>query len=202
MSFLTRQKLKKDPFSQFALWFEDAKKSSGMQYPEAMCVSNIGEGGFPDARMVLLKNFDERGFVFYTNLDSPNKKWKMVSAKMALTFYWPGIRRQVRIQGTTELVSDEEANEYFASRPRLSQLGAWASDQSEVLESRATLVKKVAKYAVKFVGKQVPRPPHWTGVRVIPIKVEFWQDQRNRLHDRFLFIRNKNNQWDIKRLYP
>ncbi len=202
MSFLTRQKLEKDPFSQFARWFEDAKKSSGMQYPEAMCVSNMGEEGFPDARMVLLKNFDERGFVFYTNLDSPNKKGKMVPAKMALTFYWPGIRRSVRIQGTTELVSDEEADEYFASRPRLSQLGAWASDQSEVLESRTTLVKKVAKYAIKFAGKAVPRPPHWTGVRVIPRKVEFWQDQCNRLHDRFLYQRNKNNAWDIKRLYP
>ena len=202
MSLLSKQKLQPDPFTQFAEWFEDAKEGSGMQYPEAMCVSNIGKDGYPDSRMVLLKSVDERGFVFYTNLDSPNKKEYMHSSKMAITFYWPGLRRQVRVQGETELVSKKEADDYFTSRPRLSQLGAWASDQSEVLDTRATLVKKVAKYAVKFAGKPVPRPPHWTGVRIIPKKVEFWQDQKNRLHDRFLYTRHKSGKWEIKRLYP
>jgi len=165
-------------------------------------LSTVDSRGNPDGRMVLLKEFDERGFVFYTNMNSPKGKDLLKNKKAALTFYWEKVRRQVRIQGSTELVSTEEADAYFASRPRQAQLGAWASKQSEVLSKRSVLIKAFAKFTLKFGRKKVPRPDYWTGVRLIPKKIEFWQERSYRLHDRFLYTRIQKNRWKVVRLYP
>jgi pyridoxamine 5'-phosphate oxidase len=191
----------KDPFIQFDQWFKVAKRCSAIEDATAMCLSTINVDDFPDGRMVLLKDFDTRGFVFYTNLHSVKGRALTKTPKAALTFYWEPLRRQVRIQGKTEIVSDKEADAYWCTRPRLSQLGAWASKQSERLASRMILVKDVAKFALKFGAGPIPRPPYWTGIRVVPRRIEFWQGGSNRLHDRFLYIRTKN-RWALQRLYP
>jgi len=166
-----------------------------------MCVSTVDPKGRPDARMVLLKTYDERGFVFYTNLHSPKGKQLHHQPYAALTFYWEPLKKQVRIQGKTESVSDAEADAYWKTRARLSQLGAWASKQSEPLSSRTILVKDVAKLAIQYGVRPVPRPAWWTGVRVIPQSIEFWRGRLNRLHDRFLYTR-KGDEWQVQRLYP
>jgi pyridoxamine 5'-phosphate oxidase len=157
--------------------------------------------GYPDGRMVLLKEFDERGFVFYTNLRSIKGKALAKTPKAALTFYWEPLKKQVRIQGRTEIVSDAEADAYWKTRPRLSQIGAWASRQSEPLSSRAFLIKEVARLTLQFGLKPVPRPPYWTGIRVIPQRIEFWEAFANRLHDRLLYTR-QGRSWRVQRLYP
>jgi pyridoxamine 5'-phosphate oxidase len=193
--------LPSDPYVLFGKWFDAAKRCKGVEDPTAMCVSTADGQGRPDARMVLLKNFDDRGFVFYTNLQSPKGKQLHHQPYVALTFYWEPLKKQVRIQGKTEIVSDAEADAYWRTRARLSQLGAWASKQSEELSSRAILIKDVAKLALKYGTGPVPRPPYWTGVRVIPQKIEFWEARLNRLHDRFLYIR-EGTRWQVHRLYP
>lgn len=166
-----------------------------------MCVSTIDPQGYPDGRMVLLKEFDERGFVFYTNLNSIKGKSLKKLLRAALAFYWEPLKKQVRIQGKAEIVSDKEADAYWKTRPRLSQLGAWASKQSEPLSSRARLVAEVARLAAKYKFSPIPRPPFWTGVRVVPRKIEFWQGRANRLHDRFLYTK-RGDRWRMHRLYP
>jgi len=191
----------KDPIAQFKEWFEAAKRAKTIVDPTAMCVATADGQGRPDARMVLLKGYDERGFVFYTNLHSPKGKQLHDHPYAALTFYWEPLKKQVRIQGKTEIVSDAEADAYWKTRARLSQLGAWASKQSEELSTRAILIKDVAQLAIKLGTGPVPRPPFWTGVRVIPERIEFWKAGMNRLHNRFLYTR-KGDAWQVQRLYP
>ena len=196
-----RQPPNLNPLRQFAAWFAHAKRAGGCALPEAMCLSTVDAQGRPDARMVLLKGVDERGFIFYTNLQSPKGRQLRHRPEAALTFCWEPMQRQVRIQGRTALVSRAEADAYFATRPRLSQLSAWASKQSAGLISRAVLDRRLARLITRFRGKPVPRPPHWSGIRVIPERIEFWQVRPNRLHDRFLYTR-RSTRWTIQRLSP
>ena len=190
-----------DPIAQFSRWFADAKACKAILQANAMCVSTIDLNGFPDGRMLLLKGFDEKGFVFYTNHNSVKGQSLAKNPKASLTFHWDPLKRQIRIQGTTSLVTDAEADAYWKTRPRISQIGAWASIQSEPLDSNRTFIKRLADYALKFGVAPVPRPPYWTGVRVHPIKIEFWRERRGRLHERILYTR-KDNGWNIVRLYP
>lgn len=201
MPSLSQSELLHDPFKQFARWFRDANRSKKVACPEAMCLSTIDREDFPDARMVLLKEHDDAGFVFYTNTRSIKAQSLAKIAKAALTFYWEPLQRQVRIQGITQPVSSQEADAYFRTRPRLAQIGAWASRQSDVLNDRATLERRFDKFVRRFRGKPVPRPPYWGGYRLIPSKFEFWQGGPYRLHDRFLFVK-KRKRWQIRRLYP
>ena len=191
-----------DPFALFARWFEQAKEAEPI-YPEAMCLATVDETGMPDARMVLLKDFDERGFVFYTNMESAKGRQIRATGKAALTFWWRNLKRQVRIRGITEQVSDEEADAYFATRPKGSQIGAWASKQSREMESPHALEKNALREATRFGLGEVPRPPYWTGVRVIPLQMEFWHERPFRLHERIQFTREAPEApWTKRRLYP
>ncbi|MBO0345467.1 pyridoxamine 5'-phosphate oxidase [Roseibium limicola] len=192
----------KDPFSLFHTWLEDAKGSEPND-PNAVAVATVDEGGLPNVRMVLLKDFDERGFVFYTNFESAKGRELLSAGKGAMCFHWKSLRRQVRLRGTIEQVSDAEADEYYQSRPRGSRIGAWASKQSRPLESRFALEKEVAKYTAKFNIGDIPRPEHWSGLRLVPSSIEFWHDRPFRLHDRVLFTRNTPTEaWSTERLYP
>ncbi|MEX0759052.1 MAG: pyridoxamine 5'-phosphate oxidase [Tistlia sp.] len=189
-----------DPLSLFQEWLEEARASEPND-PDAMVLASVGEDGMPSARMVLLKGCDAAGFVFYTNYDSRKGRQLLAHPKAALLFHWKSLRRQVRIEGPVEQVSAEEAEAYFASRPRQSQIGAWASDQSRPLESRYALEKRVARFAAKHAVGSVPRPPHWSGFRILPRLLEFWKDGAFRLHDRFVYHR-EGEGWRIERLYP
>jgi len=191
--------LNEHPIDLFSAWFEEAKKSE-INDPQAMSFSSVSEDGYPSVRMVLLRNFDKRGFVFFTNYNSRKAKEIEINAKGALCFHWKSIRRQVRAIGRVEKVSDSESDEYYFSRPLGSQIGAWASRQSEHLESREKLMKKVQKYEEKFRDKP-PRPPFWGGYRLVPQEMEFWSDGKFRLHDRFNF-KLVEEEWRINRLYP
>ncbi|HQH26268.1 MAG TPA: pyridoxamine 5'-phosphate oxidase [Oligoflexia bacterium] len=200
---LRRSALCANPFLQFEKWFRAANRCFWLVFPEAMHLATIDEQGFPDGRFVLLKSFDERGFVFYTNSNSAKGRALKLRPHGALTFYWEALQRQVRVQGVVSPVSAEEADAYFASRPRASQIGAWASQQSEPLESRAVLERCTAEFKTKFAGRKIPRPPHWSGYRLRPEKFEFWQIRPNRLHDRFCYTKNQSDDgWKIVRLNP
>lgn len=190
----------KNPIQQFREWFGEAT-AAGLTLPEAACLSTVSPEGLPEGRMILLKGADEGGFVFYTNLESAKARSLEAHPHAALTFYWEPFRRQVRIQGKVTLVSDAEADAYFRSRPRDSQLGAWASHQSEPLDSSETLGRRYGEFEKKFMGQEVPRPPHWGGYRIIPETVEFWIERPHRLHDRFLYTR-QGSGWVITRLSP
>ena len=191
-----------EPLRLFAAWFAEAKRSEPVN-PDAMTLATIGRDGLPNARMVLLKGFDDRGFVFYTNRDSIKGRELAEEPKAALTFYWKSLQRQVRARGTVEPVSQDEADAYFASRSRMAQIGAWASKQSAALESRMAFEKAVARYTAKFAIGTVPRPPHWSGYRVVPQEIEFWQERPFRLHDRVAFTRSGLTvPWSKTRLYP
>lgn len=191
-----------EPFRLFADWFAEAK-SSEPNDPNAMAVASVDETGLPNLRMVLLKGFDEAGFVFYTNFESRKGREILAHPKAALLFHWKSLRRQVRIRGTVEVVSAAEADEYYASRPRGSRIGAWASRQSRPLESRFALEKAVADYTMKFGIGEIPRPSHWSGFRVVPVAFEFWHDRPFRLHDRIEFTRETPGAaWTKGRLYP
>ncbi|MFP1131714.1 pyridoxamine 5'-phosphate oxidase [Asticcacaulis sp. W401b] len=189
-----------EPFDLFGQWLMDARAKEPND-PNAMTVATVDADGMPDARMVLLKDFDRQGFVFYTNTQSAKGRQILGARKAALLFHWKSLRRQVRIRGTIEIVSDAEADEYFASRARNSQIGAWASEQSRPLESRFALEKRVAEYGLKFGIGAVPRPPHWTGFRIVPTEMEFWRDKPFRLHDRLKFER-AGDGWVKSKLYP
>jgi len=191
-----------EPLRLFADWFEMAKHAEPVN-PEAMTLSTVDAEGQPNARMVLLKGFDERGFVFYTNLGSAKGHELAGAPKAALTFYWKSLQRQVRLRGHVEPVAAAEADAYFATRSRMAQVGAWASKQSTPLESRLAFEKAVALYTAKFGVGAVPRPPHWSGFRVVPQAIEFWQERPFRLHDRVVFTRSApNTPWRKTRLYP
>ncbi len=191
-----------EPFRLFAEWLKEAEAKE-INDPNAMAVATVDADGFPDVRMVLLKGLDPRGFVFYTNFESKKGLELLATGKAALLFHWKTLRRQIRIRGPVEVVSDEEADAYFASRARTSRIGAWASRQSRPLESRFALEKAVAEYGLKFGFGEVPRPPHWSGFRVLPRAIEFWHDRQFRLHDRIEFTRASfDAPWEKVRLYP
>jgi pyridoxamine 5'-phosphate oxidase len=190
-----------DPFALFALWMKEAAASEPRD-PDACALATVDAGGLPDVRMVLLKKFDQRGFVFFTNTESNKGQELEGNLKAALVLHWKSLNRQIRIRGAVERISAAESDDYFASRPRGAQIGAWASQQSRPLDSRATLEAAVAEYEKKYPGP-VPRPPHWCGYRVIPLEIEFWMDQPFRLHDRLVFSRaNPDDAWSKERLYP
>ena len=189
-----------DPFTLFDSWFAEAKASEPND-PDAMALATADADGHPSVRMVLLKGHDERGFVFYTNLDSRKGGELAANPSAALLFHWKSLRRQVRIEGPVSAVSEVEANAYFASRGRTSRIGAWASDQSRPLDRRETFVERVAEVGRRFEGEEVPRPPRWSGFRVTPKAIEFWEDGEHRLHHRRLFTRN-GDRWSEGLLYP
>ncbi|WP_420411790.1 pyridoxamine 5'-phosphate oxidase [Roseibium sp.] len=190
------------PFDLFDEWLEDAKGSE-MNDPNALALSTVDPDGLPNVRMVLLKGFDETGFVFYTNLESAKGHELLSAQKAAMCFHWKSLRRQVRIRGEIVQVSDQEADEYYQSRPRGSRIGAWASKQSRPLESRFALEKEVAKFTAKFGISDIPRPDHWSGLRLVPSEIEFWADRPFRLHDRVQFTRSAPSEpWSKQRLYP
>ena len=189
-----------EPLRLFAAWLEDAAKSEPND-PNAVALATVDEDGLPDVRMVLLKGFDEAGFVFYTNFESAKGKEILASMKAAMCFHWKSLRRQVRIRGPVEIVTDAEADTYFATRPRGSRIGAWASKQSRPLESRFALEKAVAEYTARYAIGEIPRPSYWSGFRIMPTAIEFWHDRPFRLHDRVVFTRSGTG-WERARLYP
>ncbi len=191
-----------EPLRLFAAWFAEAKRTEPVN-PDAMTLATVDAEGWPNARMVLLKGFDERGFVFYTNADSAKGHELAAAPKAALTFYWKSLLRQVRVRGTVTPVSQEEADAYFATRSRMAQIGAWASKQSTALESRLAFEKAIARFTAKVAIGAVPRPKNWSGYRVAPQEIEFWQERQFRLHDRVVFRRTAmSGPWKKTRLYP
>ena len=193
---------REDPFALFEHWLEDAKAKEPND-PNAVALATADEAGCPDVRMVLLKGFDARGFVFYTNTDSAKGLQLEANPNAAMCFHWKSLRRQIRIRGPISQVSAEEADAYFNSRARDSRIGAWASKQSHELESRFALEKRVAQYAAKFNIGEIPRPENWTGYRLDPQRIEFWRDRAFRLHDRMVFERTQSREtWSVSRLYP
>ncbi|HYC91332.1 MAG TPA: pyridoxamine 5'-phosphate oxidase [Thermoanaerobaculia bacterium] len=198
---LLENDLEKSPFRQFARWFEEAKQRQP-QFHEAMTVSTCGADGVVSSRMSLLKGFDEHGFVFYTNYNSRKGKQLSENARISLCFFWAALDRQVRVEGVAVKTTAEESDAYFASRPRGSQLGAWASSQSSVIAGRGDLDARFAELETSYRERQIPRPPHWGGYRVIPVEIEFWQGRADRLHDRFVYRLREPRDWVIERLSP
>ena len=191
-----------NPIDLFEDWFNEAKKTE-INDPNALALATVGKNGTPSVRMVLLKGFDTNGFVFYTNLESRKANEFKSNPNVAVCFHWKSLQRQVRIEGQVSQVSDEEADEYFNSRARLSRIGAWASMQSQVLESRDYLLTRLNTFEEKYNGETIPRPTHWSGNRIKAKRIEFWQDGEYRLHDRFIFEKAADTDtWKITRLNP
>lgn len=190
-----------NPFTQFDLWFQEAVAAK-IYLPNAMALATATKEGRPSARFVLLKDFDEQGFVFYTNYESPKARELAENPQASLVFYWAELRRQVRIDGTVSKVSPEESEAYFRSRPPESRLAAWASRQSEVLPRRELLEKRYEELVAEYEGREIPLPPYWGGFRVAPSRIEFWQNSESRLHDRICYTRIVDDRWLIERLSP
>lgn len=192
-----------DPFSRFSDWYQDARKAEP-DLANAMTLATLDDDGMPDARIVLLKELEEGAFVFYTNLESAKGLQLAHHPKAALVFHWKSLKRQVRVRGPVTPVSDDQADTYFAGRPRESKIGAWASDQSRPMEGMFVLERRVAKETARFGLGDVPRPPHWSGFRVTPLQIEFWQDKPFRLHEREVFSRATidDPDWQVTRLFP
>ncbi len=191
-----------DPFALFTAWMAEAEASEPND-PNAMALATVGADGMPSLRMVLLKGLDSEGFVFYTNLESRKGEQLKANPKAALCLHWKSLERSVRVEGTVTPVSDSEADAYFASRPRSSRIGAWASRQSRPLTGRFELERRIAEYTAKFGLGEVPRPPFWSGYRLAPLRIEFWKNGAFRLHDRLLFRRERvTDGWIIERLFP
>lgn len=202
MTQLMETDLDPDPFVQFEQWF-DAAKAAGITMPEAMTVATSALDGEVSARVSLLKSFDHRGFVFYTNYHSRKAKQIHDNPRAALVFWWQTLERQVRIEGAVVRTTEEESDDYFATRPRGSQLGAWASEQSRVLAGRGALDARFEELSSTYKDVPIPRPPHWGGYRVIPLLFEFWQGRGDRLHDRFWYrLRSDVKDWVVERLSP
>ncbi|MGO7906339.1 pyridoxamine 5'-phosphate oxidase [Rhizobium leguminosarum] len=191
-----------EPFKLFAEWLKEAELSEPND-PNAVALATVDEDGLPNVRMVLLKGFDEDGFVFYTNFESQKGREILGQKKAAMCFHWKSLRRQVRLRGPVEIVTDAEADDYFKTRARGSRIGAWASRQSRPLESRFALEKAVAEYTARYAIGEIARPAHWSGFRIRPTSIEFWKDQKFRLHDRVEFRRpSPEGEWDKVRMYP
>lgn len=191
-----------EPFALFEAWLNEAIKSEPND-PNAMALATVDSDGLPDVRMVLMKGFDTEGFVFYSHIASQKGRELAANPKAALLFHWKSLRRQVRIRGNVTPVTDAEADAYFATRPKQAQIGAWASKQSQELESRFAFEQAIAKVAAKYVIGDVPRPPGWSGWRITPLRIEFWHDRPFRLHDRIEFRRDAAGQkWSKTRMYP
>jgi pyridoxamine 5'-phosphate oxidase len=190
-----------DPFPLFNRWFSDAEAHE-INDPNAMSLATVDATGLPNVRVVLLKGYDTRGFVFYTNLESQKGQEIEAHALAALNFHWKSLRRQIRLRGHLEAVSDQEADDYYHSRPRQSQLGAWASEQSRPVENRVALEHAFKEIENKYKNEEIiPRPPHWSGRRLVPSMIEFWEDGAHRLHNRVRYQRD-GSAWTVQRLYP
>ncbi len=192
--------IKANPYEQFGIWFDEALAGDYTD-PNAFALSTVSSDGRPSSRILLLKDFDENGFVFYTNYESRKGDELAQNPYSSMLFFWDKYERQVRIEGIAERLSAEESEKYFNSRPYTSRIGAWASEQSRVLKSRFTLVRNVAKVMMKY-PRTVPLPPFWGGYRLVPKAIEFWQGRESRLHDRFRFIQSEDGSWSFVRLYP
>ena len=190
-----------DPIEQFRRWFEEAL-AAGLHEPNAMTLATATSDGRPAARVVLLKGFEERGFVFYTNYEGRKGRELEENPYCALVFYWGELERQVRIEGRASRISGEESDAYYRSRPLGSRLGAWVSEQSRPVGDRATLEERLRELEDEYEGREVPRPPFWGGYRVVPEEIEFWQGRENRLHDRLLYSRQSDEGWSMARLQP
>jgi pyridoxamine 5'-phosphate oxidase len=190
-----------DPYAHFSTWFAEAEANEPSD-PNAMTVVTATPDGKPSARTILLKGVDPRGFVFYTNKQSRKAGELAANTQIALLFYWKSLGRQIRIEGRIEHVTDAEADAYYATRPRVSRLGAWASDQSRPLATRSDLERRLAEYDAKYPGEDIPRPPHWSGYRVLPAYFEFWQNMEFRLHDRTIYEPAAGGGWTTGKLFP
>ncbi|MEZ2222251.1 pyridoxamine 5'-phosphate oxidase [Rhizobium sp. RCC_161_2] len=191
-----------EPFALFATWLREAEATEPND-PNAVALATVDKDGLPNVRMVLLKGFDSQGFVFYTNFESQKGQEILSQKKAAMCFHWKSLRRQVRLRGLVEVVSDREADEYYKTRARGSRIGAWASKQSRALEGRFALEKAVAEYTARYALGDIPRPPYWSGFRIRPLSIEFWHDRQFRLHDRIEFRREvPEGAWEKVRMYP
>ncbi|SCB20073.1 pyridoxamine 5'-phosphate oxidase [Rhizobium multihospitium] len=191
-----------EPFTLFASWLREAETTEPND-PNAVALATVDKDGLPNVRMVLLKGFDSDGFVFYTNFESQKGQEILSQKKAAMCFHWKSLRRQVRLRGLVEVVSDKEADEYYKTRARGSRIGAWASKQSRPLEGRFALEKAVAEYTARYAIGDIPRPPYWSGFRIRPLSIEFWHDRQFRLHDRIEFRRDiPEGAWQKVRMYP
>jgi pyridoxamine 5'-phosphate oxidase len=200
-TILDETTIDRDPIRQFQTWLQDAV-DAGLPLPEAMTMASVDAEGQPHARVLLLKQVDEDGFVFYTNYRSAKAEELAVNPKVALVFYWPQLERQVRIEGAVEKTNQQESRDYFKTRPRESQIGAWASPQSAVIPSRSSLEERTVELEELYRGRDVDCPDHWGGYRLWPVRIEFWKGQPGRLHDRILFERTSDQSWSTKRLAP
>jgi pyridoxamine 5'-phosphate oxidase len=198
---LHRAQLANDPIEQFRRWFDEAKAGSGQPNPNAMTVCTISQDGWPEGRPVLLKSFDSAGFVFYTNFQSDKGRALLANPRIEAVFHWDNLGRQIRIRGEVVRVSDADADAYFRTRARGSQIGAWASDQSREVASFEVMDEKFHNVEIQYAGNEVPRPPHWSGFRIVPNRIEFWQADPFRFHDRFRYT-FLNNQWNLNRFFP